>query len=117
MGKITSILVYLFNNAGSNSDSVVPNDVMIVKNELYGYGRKTVCFVIKDAASTRIYSFDHRIINEYEVAGGMRVGRGNRSTRGEPDPVSHCLPQITLGSNPGRSGGKPETNHLIYGTV
>jgi hypothetical protein len=29
-----------------------------------------------------IYRFDHRMINEYEVTGGMRVGRGNSITRG-----------------------------------
>jgi hypothetical protein len=97
-----------FNNAGNNSDYMVPNDGMIMKNELYGCGRKMVCFLFTDAVSNA-----DRMIIEYEVADGMRVGRRNTSTREEPDPVSHFLPQIPLESNPGRSGGPPATNHLI----
>jgi hypothetical protein len=48
---------------------------------------------------------------------GMRIGRGNRSTRKKPAPVPLCPPQIPhdLGSNPGRRGGKPTTNRLSYG--
>jgi hypothetical protein len=48
-------------------------------------------------------------------------GRGNRSARREPAPVPLSLPQIphdlSLGSNPGRRGGKPATNRLICGTA
>lgn len=58
MGEITSILVYLFNNASSNSDSMVPNDGMTVKNELYGSGRKMVYFLFKDAVSIEDISQD-----------------------------------------------------------
>jgi hypothetical protein len=49
------------------------------------------------------------IDDDYGVVGGMRIGRGNRSTRRKPAPVSLCSPQIPhdLGSNPGRHGGKP----------
>jgi hypothetical protein len=32
--------------------------------------------------------------DEYGVVGGMRIGRGNRSTRRKPAPVPLCLPQI-----------------------
>jgi hypothetical protein len=51
----------------------------------------------------------------YGAVGGMRIGRGNRSTT----PVPLCPPQIPLdlGSNPGRRGGKPATNRLSYGTA
>jgi hypothetical protein len=43
--------------------------------------------------------------------GGMKIGRGNRSTRRKPAPAPLCPPQIPLdqtpGSNPGRRDGKP----------
>jgi hypothetical protein len=59
------------------------------------------------------------IDDDYGAVGGMRIGRGNRSTRRRPAPVSLCPPQIShdLGSNPGRRGGKPATNRLSYGTA
>jgi hypothetical protein len=50
-----------------------------------------------------------------ELFGGMKIGRGNRSTRRKPATVPLCPPQIPLdqtpGSNPGRRGGKPATNY------
>jgi hypothetical protein len=53
--------------------------------------------------------------------GGMKIGRGNQSTRRKPAPAPLCPPQIphdqTLGSNPGRRGGKPATNRLSYGAA
>jgi hypothetical protein len=54
--------------------------------------------------------YQPRIIDDddYGAVGGMRIGRGNRSTRRKPAPVP-------LGSNPGRRGGKPATNRLSYG--
>jgi hypothetical protein len=55
------------------------------------------------------------------AVGGMRIGRGNRSTRRNPAPVPLRAPQIphdlTPGSNPGRRGGKPATNRLSYGAA
>jgi hypothetical protein len=44
----------------------------------------------------------------------MRIGRGNRSTRSKPAPVSLCPPQIPHDLT-GRRCGKPATNHLSYG--
>jgi hypothetical protein len=58
--------------------------------------------------------------DEYRAVGGMRIGRGNRSTPRKPAPVPLCPPQIPhddLGSKPGRGGWKPTTNRLSYGTV
>jgi hypothetical protein len=57
--------------------------------------------------------------DDYGAVGGMRDGRGNRSTRRKPAPVPLCPPQIPhdLGSNPGRLGGKTATNRLSYGTA
>jgi hypothetical protein len=57
--------------------------------------------------------------DECGAVGGMRIGRGNRSTRRKPAPVPLCPPQIPhdLESDPGRFGGKPETNRLSYGTA
>jgi hypothetical protein len=53
--------------------------------------------------------------------GGMKIGRGNRSTRRKTAPEPLCPPQIPLdqtpGSNPGRRGGKPATNRLNYGAA
>jgi hypothetical protein len=34
-----------------------------------------------------LYSVDDRMINGYGADGGMRIGRGNRSTRRKPAPV------------------------------
>jgi hypothetical protein len=57
--------------------------------------------------------------DDYGAVGGMRIGRGNRSTRRKPAPLPLCPPQIPhdLGSNPGRRDGKPATNRLSYGTA
>jgi hypothetical protein len=53
--------------------------------------------------------------------GGMKIGKGNRSTRRKPNPAPLCPPQIQLdkdpGLNPGRRGGKPATNRLSYGAA
>jgi hypothetical protein len=53
--------------------------------------------------------------------GGIKIGRGNRSTRRKPATAPLCPPQIpieqTPGSNPGRRGGKPATNRLSYGAA
>jgi hypothetical protein len=45
--------------------------------------------------------------------GGMKIARGNRSTRRKPTPTSLCPPQIPLD----RRGGKPATNLLSYGAT
>jgi hypothetical protein len=61
------------------------------------------------------------IDDDYEAVGGMRIGRGNRSTRRKPAPVPLFPPQIphdlTWDRTPGRRGGKPATNRLSYGTA
>jgi hypothetical protein len=53
--------------------------------------------------------------------GGMKIGRGNQSTRRKPAPAPLCPPQIphdqTWARTPGRDGGKPATNRLSYGTA
>jgi hypothetical protein len=53
--------------------------------------------------------------------GGLKIGRGNRSTRRKPTPTPLCPPQIphdqTRVWNPGRRGGKPATNRLSYGAA
>jgi hypothetical protein len=53
--------------------------------------------------------------------GGMKIGKGNRSTRRKLTPTPLCPPQIPLdqtpGSNPGRRGRKPATNRLSYGAA
>jgi hypothetical protein len=53
------------------------------------------------------------------AVGGIKIGRGNRSTRRKPVPAPLCPPQIphVQGSNPGRRGGKPATNRLSYGVA
>jgi hypothetical protein len=49
--------------------------------------------------------------------GGMKIGRGNRSTRRKPSPAPVCPPQIPLDQTPGRRGGKPATNRMSYGAA
>jgi hypothetical protein len=53
------------------------------------------------------------------VVGGMRIGKGNRSTRRKPTPMPLCPPQIPpdLGSNPGRRCGKPALWHGVSGAL
>jgi hypothetical protein len=59
-----------------------------------------------------------RMIHEYGALGGMRIGRGNRSTRRKPAPVSTTNPtRLDLGSNQGSRGVKPAANRLSYGTA
>jgi hypothetical protein len=53
--------------------------------------------------------------------GGMKIGRGNRSTRRKPTWAPLCPPQNptwqTRSRNLDRSGGKPATNRLSYGAA
>jgi hypothetical protein len=46
------------------------------------------------------------------AVGGMKIGRGNRSTRRKRAPAPICPPQIPLDR-----GGKPPTNLLSYGAT
>jgi hypothetical protein len=56
------------------------------------------------------------MIDEYGAVDGMRIGRGNRSTRRKPAPVSTTNPTSPdLGSNTGRRSGEQVPNHLIHG--
>jgi hypothetical protein len=53
--------------------------------------------------------------------GGMKIGRGDRSTRRKPALAPLCPSQIphdqTRVRTPGRRGGKPATNRLSYGAA
>jgi hypothetical protein len=53
--------------------------------------------------------------------GGIKIGRGNRSTRRKPAPAPFCPPHIphdqTGARTPGRRGGKPATNRLNHGAA
>jgi hypothetical protein len=53
--------------------------------------------------------------------GGMKIGRGNRSTRRKPASAPLCPPQIphdqTRVRTPDGRGGKPATNRLSYGAA
>jgi hypothetical protein len=42
-----------------------------------------------------LYSMNGGITNEYGAVGGIRIGKGNRSTRRQPAPVPRCPPQIS----------------------
>jgi hypothetical protein len=63
--------------------------------------------------------YQPRMIDDdnYGAVGGMRIGRGNRSTRRKPAPVPLCPPQIPHHLIWDRTRGKPATNHLSYGTA
>jgi hypothetical protein len=53
--------------------------------------------------------------------GGMKIGRGNRSTQRKPAPVPLCSPQIPYDLTRARARaaalGKPATNRLSYGAA
>jgi hypothetical protein len=52
--------------------------------------------------------------------GGMKIGRGNRSTRRKPTPAPLCplqTPHDQPSSNPGRRVEKPATNRLSHDTA
>jgi hypothetical protein len=59
--------------------------------------------------------------DECGAIGGMKIGRGNRSTRRKLAPAPLCPPQIphdqTRARTPDRRGGKPATNRLSYGAT
>jgi hypothetical protein len=43
---------------------------------------------------SKLYSVDDVVIDEYGAAGGVKIGRGNRSSRRKPASVPFCPPQI-----------------------
>jgi hypothetical protein len=57
----------------------------------------------------------------FGAIGGMKIGRGNRSTWRKPTPAPLCPPQNptwqTRSLSQDRSGGKPATNRLSYGAA
>jgi hypothetical protein len=57
----------------------------------------------------------------FGAIGGMKIGRGNRSTRRKPTPALLCPPQNptwqTRFRTPDRRVRKPATNGLSYGTA
>jgi hypothetical protein len=73
------------------------------------------------AASGLLY--EPQMIGEDDCGaiGGMKLGRGNQSTRRKPAPAPLCPPQIphdqTRAQTPDRCSGKPATNRLSYGAA
>jgi hypothetical protein len=59
--------------------------------------------------------------DDCRAIGGMKIGRGNRSTRRKPAAAPLYPPQIrhdqTRARTPGHRGGKPATNRLSYGAA
>jgi hypothetical protein len=57
----------------------------------------------------------------FGAVGGMKIGRGNRSTRSKPTPAPLCPPQNptwqTRSRTPDRSCGNPAANRLSYGAA
>jgi hypothetical protein len=43
---------------------------------------------------SKLYKVNDRTINEYGAIGGIRTGRGNQGTWGNPTPIPLHLPQI-----------------------
>jgi hypothetical protein len=66
------------------------------------------------ATTGLLYSYQPRMIGDGDCGeiGGMKIGRGNRSTRRKLAPAPLCPPQI-----PGRRGGEPATKRLSYGAA
>jgi hypothetical protein len=59
--------------------------------------------------------------DDFGTTGGMKIGRGNQSTRRKPAPAPLCPLQIPHGQTrartPDHCGGKPVTNRLSYGAA
>jgi hypothetical protein len=74
-------------------------------------------------AATSSLLYKPQMIDEGDCGaiGGMKIGRGNRSTRRKPAPAPPCTPQIphdqTRARTSDRRGGKPATNRLSYGAA
>jgi hypothetical protein len=72
-------------------------------------------------AATTGLLYQPQMIGEGDCGGGMKIGRGNRSTRIKTCPsatLSTTNPTwLDPGSKPGRRGGKPATNRLSYGAA
>jgi hypothetical protein len=49
--------------------------------------------------------------------GGMKIGRGNRSTRRKPAPAPLCPPQIPLDQTRARTRAAAVVNTLTFGTI
>jgi hypothetical protein len=88
--------------------------IIIIELNYWWGGTKSL-----DTAATSGLLYKLRIIDEGDCGAivGMKIGRGNRSTRRKPAPAPLCPPQIPHEPNPGRCGGKPATNRLRYGAV
>jgi hypothetical protein len=72
-------------------------------------------FFIASAATSGLL-YQPQMIGEGDCGafGGIKIGRGNRSTRIKPAPAPLCPPQIPLDQT---RGGKPATNRLSYGAA
>jgi hypothetical protein len=70
-------------------------------------GTKSLCTAVTSGLLYKPQMIDE---GDCEAIGGMKTGRGNRSTRRKPAPTPLCSPQNPTwpdpGSNPGRRGGK-----------
>jgi hypothetical protein len=95
--KLAQLICSTFRINGSINRAICGDWVHLVRRPLFGL------------------LYRPRMVDECGVVGGMRIGRGNISTRGE----NVLVPQIphNLGSNPGRRGEKPATNRLSYSTA
>jgi hypothetical protein len=73
------------------------------------------------AATTGLF-YEPQMIDDGDCGaiGGMKIGRGNQSTRRKPAAAPFCPPQIPHDHpvlEPDRRGGNPATNHLSYGAA
>jgi hypothetical protein len=73
-----------------------------------------------EATSGLLYQPQMTYDGDCRATGGMRICRGNRSTRRKSTRVTLSTTKPTWpdpGSNPGHRGEKPATNHLSYGAA
>jgi hypothetical protein len=71
-------------------------------------------------AATTGLLYQPRMMGEGDCGeiGGIKIGKGNRSTWRKPATLSTTNPTLLdPGLNPGRRGGKPATNRLSYGAA
>lgn len=88
-----------------------------------GLFHDTVCLTLSTFISyltklpvLRLHSVDNRMINEFEVVGGIIISWGQQICPSATSSITKPR-SPDLGSNTGRHGGKPGTNTLSYVTA
>jgi hypothetical protein len=83
-----------------------------------GHPPKPDIFLLMTVSVSKLFCVHDKMTNEYGAFGGMRIVKGNRSTRRKSDLLSFSPPQTPRDLNWDRlRGGKPANKPLNYGTA